>query len=124
MPPPTRSVNGWVYPGADVPGFLNIFDVGVRFILRPVVLYGEIGTNLLYLYGGQIYKDPNGSGVGVNARIGAGVKFGFWGVNISGTQVFATWTDMRAAFNQAINHGNTADLTAGSVLTLNFVLYF
>ena len=60
----------------------------------------------------------------IEARIGAGVRFGFWGVNISGTQVFATWTDMRAAFDQAINHGNSADLTAGSVLTLNFVLYF
>jgi hypothetical protein len=117
--------SGYVYNGAQVPGFLNTFDIGLRVILRPVVLYGEIGTNLLYLYGGQIYKDPVGnSGVGVNARIGAGVRFGFWGVNISGTQIFATWTDMRAAFDQAINHGNTSDLTAGSVLSLNFVLYF
>ena len=118
-------VNGWIYPGADVPGFLNTFDIGVRIILRPIVLYGEIGTNLLYLYGGSIYKDPQGNpGVGVNARLGAGVRFGFWGINLSGTQVFATGADMRAAFDQAINHGNTRDLTAGSVLTLNFVLYF
>jgi hypothetical protein len=117
--------NGWVYPGADVPGFLNTFDIGLRIILRPIVLYGEIGTNLLYLYGGSIYKDPQGNaGVGVNGRIGAGVRFGFWGVNLSATQIFATGADMRAAFDQAINHGNTADLTAGSVLTLNFVLYF
>lgn len=117
--------SGWVYQGEDLPGFLNTFDVGLRVILRPVVFYGEIGTNLLYIYGGQIYKSPAGdSGVGVNARLGVGFRFGFWGVNISGTQVFATWTDMRAAFDQAINHGNTSDLTAGSVLTLNFVLYF
>lgn len=117
--------SGVIYGGADVPGFLNTFDVGVRIIIRPVVVYGEIGTNLLYLYGGQIYHDPLGNaGVGVNARIGAGVRFGFWGVNISGTQVFSTWNDLRGAFDQAIHHGNTSDLTAGSVLTLNFVLYF
>ena len=105
-----------------MPGFLNTFDVGVRIILRPVVLYAELGPNLLYIYGGQIYK--GGEGVGVNGRIGAGVKFGFWGVNLSFTQVFATWTDFGAAFHQAIYNGNTSDLTAGSVLTLNFVLYF
>lgn len=117
--------NGYIYPGADVPGFLNTFDVGVRFFLRPVIFYGELGTNLLYLYGGRIYKDPYGHpGVGVNARIGAGVRFGFWGVNLSGTQVFTTWSDMSGAFNQAFRTGNTSYLTDGSVLTLNFVLYF
>ena len=114
--------SGWVSQGADVPGFLNTFDIGVRLILRPIVVYGEIGTNLLYLYGGQIYNGY--AGVGVNARLGAGVRFGFWGVNISGTQIFATWTDMSAAFHQAIYRGDTSYLTAGSVLSLNFVLYF
>ena len=117
--------SGWVYPGADVPAFLNLFDVGLRIIIRPVVLYAEVGGNVLYLYGGQIYKDPTGSyGVGINAKLGAGVRFGFWGVNISGTQVFASWSDLRSALDQAVHHGSTSELTQGSVLSLNFVLYF
>ncbi len=118
-------VHGSYYPGADVPGFLNLFDVGIKIYLRPFIGYAEIGTNMLYLYGGQIYKDPYGNlGVGVNGRLGAGVRFGMWGVNISGTQVFASWYDLRAALDQAFHHGNTAELTAGSVLSLNFTLYF
>jgi len=121
----TDPTNGYFYPGSDVPGFLNTFDVGVRLYLRPILVYGTIGTNLLYEYGGTIYKDPNGNpGVGVNARLGAGVRFGFWGVNISGTQVFATWNDMRGAFDQAFHHNNLGALTDGSVLSLNVALYF
>ncbi len=118
-------VSGYYYPGADLPGFLNMFDIGLRFVIRPVLLYAELGTNLLYIYGGEIYKDPQGnSGVGVNGRIGAGVKFGWWGVNLSGTQVFATWTDFRAALDQTFYHGNTKELTDGSVISLNFAIYF
>jgi len=109
---------GNFYPGQDVPGFLNTFDVGARIILRPIVIYGTIGPNMLYLYGGQLYN-----GVGVNARLGVGLRFGFWGVNVSGTQVFANWSDMEGAFSEAF-HGNTGALTAGSELSLNFVLYF
>ena len=25
------------------PGFLNLFDVGVRLVLRPVLVYAEVG---------------------------------------------------------------------------------
>jgi hypothetical protein len=116
---------GWYYPGSNVPGFLNMFDVGVRLVLRPIIFYAELGPNVLYLYGGQFYRDPNGgSGVGVNGRIGAGVKFGWWGINLSGTQVFASWNDMRGAFDQLFNHGNSSYLTDGSMISLNFALYF
>ena len=115
---------GTTYDGIPNPGFLNLFDVGVRFYVRPVIAYAEIGTNLLYIYGGQIYKSPDGSsGVGVNARAGIGVRFGWWGVNVSGTQVFATWNDMKAAFGQAAN-GNWSKLTYGSVASFNATLYF
>jgi len=115
----TDPTTGTFYPGADETGFLNTFDVGLRIILRPVVLYAEIGGNMLYLYDGSIYDN----GVGVNARAGVGFRFGFWGLNLSGTQVFSSWDDLRFAVAQAIR-GSTADLTAGSELTLNFVLYF
>jgi hypothetical protein len=116
---------GWYYPGANVPGFLNLFDVGLRFVLKPIIGYVEIGTNRLYLYGGQIDRDPlGGSGVGVNLRGGIGVKFGWWGINLSGTQVFASWNDMRGAFDQWFKYGNTRYLTDGSMLGLNFAFYF
>ena len=121
----TDPTSGYYYPGADVPGFLNTFDIGIRLYLRPIIFHAELGPNLLYLYGGQIYKTPDGSaGVGVNGRVAAGVRFGFWGVNLAFTQVFASFADMRGAFDQAFNHGNTAALTDGSVLSLNFALYF
>jgi len=120
----TDPYSGTLYYGTYLPGFLNLFDVGVKFYLRPVLVYAEVGTNLLYIYGGTIYKDPNGnSGVGVNARAGVGVKFGWWGVNLSGTQVFATWTDLEAAFSSAA-HGNWSLLESGAVGTLNFAIYF
>jgi hypothetical protein len=116
---------GWYYPGADVPGFLNMFDVGVRIVLKPFIFYAEAGPNILYLYGGQFYKDPlGGSGVGVNGRIGVGLKFGWWGVNLSGTQVFASWHDFTGAFDQLFRYGNSRYLTDGSMIGLNFALYF
>ena len=114
----------WVYnatynTGAYyVPGFLNMFDVGIKIVLRPFIGYATVGANQLYLRGGQTY-----SHVGVNARLGAGVKFGFWGINLSGTQVFASTSDMSYAFNQAF-HGNASYLVGGMVPTLNFTFYF
>ena len=102
-----------------------MFDVGIKLVLKPIIFYAEVGPNVLYLYGGQFYRDPlGGNGVGVNGRIGAGVKFGWWGINLSGTQVFASWNDMRGAFDQLFNHGNSSYLTDGSMISLNFALYF
>ena len=108
----------WVY-GSYLPGFLNLFDVGVRFVLTPVLLYAEVGPNLLYIYGGHIYN----GGIGVNARFGAGVKFDWWGLNLSYTQVFASWSDLEGAFGSAF-HGNLKPLGDRAVPTLNFAIYF
>jgi hypothetical protein len=109
---------GNVVPGYLVPSFLNMFDAGIKVVLKPFLLYGEVGPNFLYLRGGQTYGK-----VGVNIRLGAGLKFGWWGINLSGTQVFASWSDMGAAFNQA-GKGNWSFLTQGMTPTLNFALYF
>jgi hypothetical protein len=111
--------NGYFYSGYNVPGFLNLFDAGLKIVLRPFIVYAEVGTNMLYLRGGATY----GGGLGVNARLGAGLKFGFWGINLSGTQVFASMNDLNAALHQAA-HGNYSDLTQGMVPTLNLVIYF
>jgi len=100
------------------PGFLNLFDVGVRFVLRPVLVYAEAGANNLYVYGGEDYAN-----IGVNARAGVGLKFGWWGINVSGTQVFSSLTDLSAAVSDA-THGNWSTLTGGSMVSLNFAIYF
>jgi hypothetical protein len=110
--------SGYLVPGYYVPGFLNLFDIGVKIVLRPFIGYAEIGTNMLYLRGGQDYGK-----VGVNFRLGAGLKFGFWGINLSGTQVFASSQDLSAAIRQA-EHGNWSYLTQGMVPTINFAIYF
>jgi hypothetical protein len=112
-------VSGYFVPGYYVPGFMNLFDVGLKLYLRPFLGYVEIGTNALYLYGGQFYQ----GGLGVNARAGVGLKFGWWGVNISGTDVFSSWNDLRGAFSEAF-HGNFGPLGDGALLTLNFAIYF
>jgi len=109
---------GDIIPGYLVPSFLNMFDVGVKIVLRPFIGYAEVGPNFLYLRGGQSYGK-----VGVNVRLGAGVKFGWWGINLSGTQVFASWYDLRAAFKQA-GYGDWSYITQGMTPTLNFTLYF
>ena len=111
--------SGYTIPGYVVPGFLNMFDVGARIVLKPVIAYAEIGTNYLYLRGGASYGK-----IGVNARLGIGVKYGFWGTNLSGTQVFNSTADLSAAFHQGFYHGNWSSLTEGMVPTLNFVIYF
>jgi hypothetical protein len=54
------STGNLVY-GPNLPGFLNLFDIGVGFPLDPVLLYAEVGPNLLYIYGGQIYNRSVGS---------------------------------------------------------------
>jgi hypothetical protein len=106
--------------GYYVPGFMNLFDLGLKLVLRPFIAYAEVGTNVLYMYGGQFYS----GGLGVNFRAGLGLKFGWWGVNVSGTDVFGSWNDMGYAFSQAFGHGNWAPLGDGGLVTLNFAIYF
>ena len=109
---------GYTVIGENVPGFLNMFDAGLKIVLKPFIVYAEAGPNMLYLRGGQTYGK-----VGVNLRVGGGLKFGFWGINLSGTQVFASFDDMSAAFHQA-GHGDWSGVTQGMVPTLNFTIYF
>jgi hypothetical protein len=109
---------GYTSGGILAPGFLNLFDVGLKIAPRPFIAFAEIGTNYLYVRGGLNYGR-----IGVNFRLGAGVKFGFWGVNLTGTQVFASFADLDGAFRMA-GHGDWSYLTGGMVPTLNFTLYF
>jgi hypothetical protein len=113
------AASGYYVPGYYVPGFMNLFDVGLKFYLRPVLGYVEVGTNALYLYGGSMYS----GGLGVNARMGIGLKFGWWGINLSATDVFANWNDLGYAFGQAFG-GNFGPLGDGALLSFNVALYF
>jgi hypothetical protein len=117
----------WVYNATSinnpqggylVPGFLNLFDIGVKIVFKPFIGYAEIGTNSLYLRGGANYGKW-----GVNFRLGGGLKFGFWGINLSGTQIFTSGGDLNAAIHYAW-HGDWSYLVDGMTPTLNFVIYF
>jgi len=106
------------YVGTFVPSFLNTFDAGLKLVFRPFIAYAEAGPNFLYLRGGQ--TDDT---VGVNIRLGAGLKFRRWGINLSGTELFSSWDNLGSSFSQAL-HGNWSILTEGMTPALNFTLYF
>jgi hypothetical protein len=115
---PDYWVNSVTNGDENVPGLLNLFDIGAKIVLKPFLLYAEIGPNLLYLQGGA------SGDMGVNVRFGAGLKFKHWGVNLSGTQVFANMNDVSEAFHNGFENGNWSGLTEGMIPTLNFVIYF
>jgi hypothetical protein len=72
------------------PGFLNLWDVGLRLQLGPVVGFGEIGINNVYVYQtGLVGAD----GIGANIRLGAGLKFDWWGITMTGTNVYGSFNE-------------------------------
>jgi hypothetical protein len=115
--------SGAYIPGFNVPGFLNLYDEGVRIYLRPFIGYAEAGVNSLYVYGGQTFNR-----VGANLRLGAGVRFGFWGLNLSGTSVFASTDDLvgvlKALGSDKTRGWAVKQITDGLVPSLNLAFYF
>jgi hypothetical protein len=89
MPP--FIIQDWT--GYRRPGFLNLYDVGIRIVLGPVVGYATLGMNNVY-----VYKQKELAGLennfGANLRLGAGLKFNWWGINLSGTAVFPSFQYM------------------------------
>jgi hypothetical protein len=111
------------YAGPYAPGFLNLYDVGLLITLRPFILYAEVGTNNLY-----VYHNLAGGTFGANLRLGAGLRFGFWGVNLSGTAVFGdfkTLTDTltKLASPETSNEAISA-ITERLVPSINLTFYF
>jgi hypothetical protein len=109
-------------PGYQVPAFLNLYDVGLRLALRPFVGYAEIGTNSLRLYDGRTF-----SKFGANVRLGVGLKFRWWGIGFSGTQVFASM-DEAGAVLEGLGKADTRDwawkqITEGMIPSLTVTLY-
>jgi len=80
----------WVQ-GNFVPGYLNLFDAGFRFILGPVVLMLMGGTNMIYTYDpAEALGVKMAGSFGANLRVAAGLKFKWWGVTVAGTSVFSS----------------------------------
>jgi len=116
--------NGDTYvTGPYLPGFLNLYDAGFEFMLRPFVLYAEIGANNIY-----VYENQGGGSFGANLRIGAGLRFGWWGVNVSGTAVFPSFAVLTDTLKQLVSSetSNAALKTIGDDLvpSINLTLYF
>ena len=89
MPP--SIISQWT--GLYRPGFLNLYDVGIRLQIKPVVVHLGIGLNNVYVYRqGDVQALENN--MGANLRLGAGLRFDWWGIGLTGTAVFPSFDYM------------------------------
>jgi hypothetical protein len=109
--------------GVYAPGFLNLYDAGLRLVLQPFLVYAEVGTNNLY-----VYKNQGGGSFGANLRIGAGLRFNTWGVNLSGTSVFDSFDQLSKTLTKLASKdtANEAIAAIGKniVPSINLTFYF
>ena len=124
---PPSLISDWT--GFSRPGFLNLYDAGIRFLIKPVLGYVTIGMNNIYVYRqGDLQGLENN--FGANLRIGAGVKFDWWGVNLSGTAVFPSFQRMigtlknLAATNSDIQNAAVQAIGDSLVPSINVTVYF
>lgn len=122
MPP--AIISGWT--GLYRPGYLNLYDAGIRFSIGPVIAFAELGLNSIYVYKQEtIGFDPN---FGANLRLGAGARFGWWSIGLSGTSVFPSFEYMLNTLKGLVSDttrktslGKIADTLVPSV---NVTMYF
>ncbi len=81
-------------PGPYRPGFLNLWDLGIKLILGPVVVHTELGVNTIYVHNQSELPDDFSTNFGANWRAGVGVKFNMWGVNADFTSIFPSFNTM------------------------------
>jgi len=115
------------FTGFRRPGFLNLFDAGLRLRIGPVIGYATLGTNNIYVYR-QAELEAFDPSFGANLRIGAGLKFGWWGVNLSGTSVFPSFEQMTKTL-AALGDSSTQDIALekivdGLIASINLTFYF
>lgn len=73
------------------PGFLNTWNIGAKLIIGPLVGYSTIGINNIYVYKQAEYPDEEfDSSFGTNWKVGAGWKFGDWGINLDFMAIFSS----------------------------------
>jgi len=126
--------NIYYTPGPLVPGYLNLFDLGIRPRIGPLLAFAEVGINHMWIYGDSWGENPYradaDTSVGVNARIGAGIAFDWWGIVASGTMVFPDFDAMAADFDTLSNGSDYAknlvvEKLVGSIIpSIGFNVYF
>ena len=114
--------------GPYAPGFLNLWDIGLKGLLGPVVLYTEIGINTIYVYKQSEIPDDFKSNVGANWRAGVGGKFNNWGVNLDFTAIFPSFksmaSDIRILVGDDVEAKAAVKRKIKWVPSLTVVLYF
>jgi hypothetical protein len=89
MPP--QIISEWT--GLYRPGFLNLYDIGIRIQIRPVIGAISLGLNNVYVYRqGDVQSFKNN--FGANLRLAAGLRFDWWGIGLTGTAVFPSFDYM------------------------------
>lgn len=121
MPP--NVIGSWT--GYYRPGFLNLYDVGLRLVLGPIVALLEIGVNNVYVHQGGTQDI---GGLGANLRVGLGLKFGTFGITATGTSVFPTMEGLvdtlKALVPEDSRNWAVDQLVKGLVPSLMAVIYF
>jgi hypothetical protein len=122
---PPSVISEWT--GYYRPGFLNLFDFGIRIQIRPLVASVGVGVNNV-----RIHEPETAFGLetnfGANLRLMAGLRFDWWGIGLTGTAVFPS-------FEYMVNtlEGLVADSTRQYALSkigdslvpsIGFTLYF
>jgi hypothetical protein len=121
---PPVVIENWT--GRYRPGFLNLYDAGVRFNIGPVIAYAELGLNSVYVHNQEtIGFDPN---FGANLRLGVGAKFGWVGVTVSGTSVFPSFDYMvgtlKGLVSETLRKDSLEKIKDTLVPSLNVTMYF
>ena len=123
MPP--SIISEWT--GLYRPGFLNLWDFGIRIQIRPVVASVGLGLNSIYVYRqGDVQTLENN--FGANLRLAGGLRFDWWGIGLSGTAVFPSFDYMIDTLKGLIPESSRqfAAQKIGDALvpSITFTLYF
>lgn len=121
---------GFYREGYYRPGFLNMFDVGIRLSLGPVIGFAEMGINTLYVYRQKEDELEIDSGVGANIRLGVGARFDWWGLTLaissiqpSLDQTFELIRNLTS--DDAFTQDKAKEMFADTLVpSLMFVMYF
>ena len=113
---------GNYFDGYYLPGFLNLYDVGIRISFQPIVGFIMVGANNIW-----IYKEGIVGTFGANMRVGIGIRSDWFGVTLTGTSVFASMDKLFGAL-KGLASDQTRDwavqeITSGLVPSLLAVLY-
>ena len=117
------SADGVAYSGINAPGYINFFDVGIRPSIGPLYILATAGFNTLYIHSG--YEQLSDNSLGVNMRIGIGLKFDAFSINITGTSIFNNFDQLTSTVNKIYKQDQTAtdDFLSTLIPSIGFVLH-